>query len=239
MELTFLSVQATYAHVQIALFRKDICIDIISEQDARASSHLIPYFDKILKRNSLGIEDLNFIAIDRGPGAFTSLRTAVATINGIGLTHKVSVLGIDSLNALMRDVVQSVKAQSLAAQSATIVTLLNAYNNDVYFAIAKTEAKPVSGYKKIDALLADLKADSVQKFIFAGNGASLHKELIANTLGSKNIHHLDQETATAQSIAFLALERYQQGDTSCYRIEPNYVKSQYFAIQKPFNVPQI
>jgi hypothetical protein len=95
-------------------------------------------------------------------------------------------------------------------------------------------------YKKIDALLADLGSDTISgKIIFTGNGAMLHQELIMNTFGNRQIQNIPQETATAMAIALLALEHYQQDNIACYRVEPNYVKSQYFAIQRPFNVPRI
>lgn len=247
MESTFLSAQATYAHVHIALFKNSFCIDSILMHDARASSHLIPYFDQILKRNNVRLVDLDFIAIDRGPGAFTSLRTAIATVNGISFTRKVPAIGIDGRQALVLDAINTIKTQQAIAQPVTIVTLLNAYNNDVYYSI--TEVGPAtefkndlisSGYKKIEELLADLGTNWLSEgMIFVGNGAMLHQELIANTFSNRSIQIIQQETATADSIAHLALEHYQQDSTPCYRIEPNYVKSQYFAIQRPFNVPRI
>lgn len=246
MKLTFLSVQATYAHVHIELFQNEQCIDRISKQDVRASSHLIPYFDEILKRNNVSLEQLNFLAVDRGPGAFTSLRTAIATVNGIGATRKVQLIGVESLQALTLDAQEELAVKSTVGSRTAIIALLNAYNNDVYYAISILGSKgeilqdqSESGYKKINDLLATISSDTFPEIIvLIGNGVLLHQEAITTQLKNKLLQIISQETPTAGSIAHLAAKSYQQDTTPCYRIEPNYVKSQYFAVQPPVTMQQ-
>ncbi len=224
MNSIFFAIQATYSHVQLAVFKNSTCIEIIDNFQAKASSHLVTLAETTLQKNSLTLQDLDFLAVDKGPGAFTSLRVALATVNGIAFTRTISLVGVDGLDALVFDAEQAKK------QSVTLA-LLNAYGNDVYYAIKKpTVGLYEKGCKKIDVLLAELQEHTKNEpIVITGNAYSLHKALIHETLTSAHIVHHEQATASAKAIGILALE---QKDLT-FRIEPNYLKSQYFAIRHP------
>jgi tRNA threonylcarbamoyl adenosine modification protein YeaZ len=230
---TYITIQATYSHAHIALFRDNQCISTLSNLDAKASSHLIPYIDQLLSQNSLTINDLSFIAIDKGPGAFTSLRVAIATVNGIGFARKIPLVGIDSLEALTHGVIESIKSKATPPHP-IIIALLNAYNNDIYYQITKTESGECidKGCTKIDALLIQLQNNYPNiSIICTGNGYELHQELITTTLGNDmHIHHYPQSTPSVQTIGHLGLQKFLEEKEHVYKIEPLYIKSQYFAI---------
>ena len=54
----------------------------------RASAQLLPLIDQLLVQHECELSDLDFIALDQGPGAFTSLRVVLTTINGIAFAQK-------------------------------------------------------------------------------------------------------------------------------------------------------
>lgn len=233
MKYTFISTQATYSHINIALFKDNQCIASIEYQDSHASSHLILYFNDLLQKHHQTLEDLHFLAIDKGPGAFTSLRVALATVNGIAFTRKVGLIGVNGLDALIFDAQQSLSPDA----TITIVSLLNAYNNDVYYAILSRNCSPSheTGCIKIEALVAKLNDNcDNQKIIFTGNGFALHEGLIRTQLAYKYIIHHAQPTATAKAIGLLAMEQARQGIMPTYKLQPNYLKTQLFAVQRLF-----
>ena len=107
-------------------------VQVIKETNKKASSLLVPYIKQILEKNSLKISDLDFICADQGPGAFTSLRVTIATINGISFASKIPLIGIDGLDALNQETLSDVMLKKQGVPEILIV-LLNAYNNEVYF----------------------------------------------------------------------------------------------------------
>lgn len=233
MKLDFISIQATYSHVQIALFQHSTPCQIISHQDAKASSHLIVHAIDLLKQHNLTLSDLAFIAIDKGPGAFTSLRVAIATINGIAFGNKIPLVGIDSLEAITYETIKHVKS------SCFIVALLNAYNNDVYYqisAVTSAQSAPVileKGCKKIDLVLEKINnLCPEQPVIFVGNGFQLHQEIITNFFGNRITQAIPElSVPSAETIGILALEAFKKQKEHAYKIEPNYIKEQTFAIK--------
>jgi tRNA threonylcarbamoyladenosine biosynthesis protein TsaB len=237
MKPVFISIQATYANVHLALFKKDVCVARTSKSETRASSHLILFVEEMLSANHLRLADLDFIAIDKGPGAFTSLRVAVATINGIAFAHRIPLIGIDSLNALIYDVSEKVKSKQIPSLD-FILALLNAYNNDVYYALAQfddfTKHYEIrsNGCNKIDTVLALIQKDYVpRKIIGTGNGCAQHYDLIKDAFDDEvQIYHHQQATPTAEGIGALGLEQFLSEQTHTYKIEPHYLKSQYFAL---------
>jgi tRNA threonylcarbamoyladenosine biosynthesis protein TsaB len=239
MEPIFLSIQATYAHVQLALFKQNICIACLSKSETRASSQLVLLIDELLASHNLQLADLNFIAIDKGPGAFTSLRVAIATVNGIAFANHVPLIGIDSLDALVHDVAAQATSKQVPSHG-YILVLLNAYNNDVYYALAQFNATTqryetcLKGCHKIDTVLEQIKKDyAPREIIGTGNGCAQHYELLQKTFGKDVlIYHHQQATPTAETIGVLGLEKFLSEQAHTYKVEPNYLKSQYFALKR-------
>jgi len=232
MNIFFISIQATYSSASLSLFSNDVCLETALIGDARASSHLIPHLEALLKKHVLQLTDLAFIAVDQGPGAFTSLRVSLATVNGIAFGKRVPLVGVDGLDALGHDMVKL-----SAHASALFVSMLNAYNNDVYYAFYTSNNQVLTtvdrGVKKIEAVLADLSVHgATQPVIFAGNGAYLHRDMIYNTLGD-GVRFVEPvvSTATSESIGTLAFKAYQETSEIGFKVKPTYMKTQYFAIR--------
>ncbi len=119
------------------------------------------------------------------------------------------------------------------AQPYTLVTLLNAYNNDVYYEITTCLPSGIivqeKGCKKIDQVLDTTLTD--KPVLFIGNGAQLHQALIDTRFVNK-LQIAPISTCSAQSVGHLAYNQFKENpDILTYQIEPNYIKSQNFAIR--------
>ncbi len=232
-QCTFVSVQGTYNKIELALFNSDKCIDIFLRFDVKASSYLIPLLDELLQKNNLKIIDLSFVAVDRGPGAFTSLRVTLATVNGLAFARQIKMIGISSLDALNYQIEASFpKSQR---QCATLICLLNAYNNDVYYSISQQDSRiSLVGCKNIDLLLEDLptKAAENKTFLIAGNGAEAHRDRIIKKLANR-IQFIDPfiGVCSAESVGVLAYEKWLAGQNIVEQVQPNYLKTQLFAVK--------
>lgn len=54
---------------------------------------ILPMIDKILRKHSLGPEDLLEIKINAGPGSFTGLRVGLAIANALSFVLKIPING--------------------------------------------------------------------------------------------------------------------------------------------------
>jgi len=226
----YISIQGSFAPLQLALFKNDVCIDEQIFQDNRASSHLIPHIDQLLNRHAISLPDISFIGVDYGPGAFTSLRVIIATVNGLGYARNVPLIGIDGLEALCFEI----KAKSEIASIKTHVFMLNAYGGDVYYLITHdgNQIKKESGNAL--ELLQSLSRDyHKQQILFAGNAVSMYEKEIKDLFGASAVCPTSAgSVASVKTIGILAYKKFLAGDNKTFRLVPNYMKTQLFVVKK-------
>ncbi len=103
-----LIIQHTEQTVEIALFDNAQCRGSVAVEKSAASALLIPKIQELLTTNNLQLSDLDFIAANAGPGPFTTLRTILATVNGLGYAVSIPLIGIDGLDAMLDEVNPSI-----------------------------------------------------------------------------------------------------------------------------------
>ncbi|MEN9315868.1 MAG: hypothetical protein RIS35_2261 [Pseudomonadota bacterium] len=64
------------------------------------SRRLLPMIESLLRENNLAMSDLDAIAFDAGPGAFTSLRIGCGVAQGLGFALSIPLIPVGSLEAL-------------------------------------------------------------------------------------------------------------------------------------------
>ena len=236
-EKTFLSIEGSYSNLEITLFQNQKNIQTLSENNLKASSKLILAIDSILKQNKITLSDLDFIAVNQGPGAFTSLRVVISTVNGISFANKIPLIGIDGLDALSLQTLKEFDFINSITKPTMLISLLNAYNNEVYFSVNKiieNELEKIipNNYKKIDLFLDEIsKQFANKKILFTGNGTILHKGLIQEKFGSNAIFQKNiLQTPSAKQIGIMALQKSDQQKE--FKLKPLYLKSQAFIVKK-------
>lgn len=226
-----MSIQGTYHKVEVSLFSSSDCIDTISQVDVKASSHLIPMMSELLDKHGMCLSNLSFLAVDHGPGAFTSLRVTLATINGIVCARHLPIVGVSGLEAFAAQVYQA--NLPVDTTSSAIIILLNAYNSDVYFYVARPGHDSLIGCKNIHEFIEDtrLLLENVQ-IVWAGNGVTMHQESIINAFSplQTHIYHDPVGVCSAQSIGMLAYPLWLAGAASSHAT-PYYLKTQLFAVR--------
>lgn len=66
----------------------------------RQSALLVPTIDALMREHAVRYDKLDCIITTRGPGSFTGLRVALATLHGLALAHPVPVKAPTSLEAM-------------------------------------------------------------------------------------------------------------------------------------------
>ena len=64
------------------------------------SKFLIPLLKDSLEQSKLDIKKINYILISLGPGSFTGIRIGIAAAKGLGIPHKINILGYNNMNIL-------------------------------------------------------------------------------------------------------------------------------------------
>lgn len=225
----YASVQGSYKDFEIALFEKGKCLGLIKGDRVQASSRFLIFFQELLDRFGKSLEDVDFIAVNQGPGAFTSLRVIISSLNAIAFNSRVSLIGVDGIDALA---VETFKKEKTSGKR--IVSLLNAYNNEVFYGVyssnGSVELISDKGYKNIKMLLEHLSDNFYDKpIIFTGNGSILHKDLIIETIGECEFAGI--ETCSAKTVGEIGFSSFESGAKGEKYLKPLYLKKQTFAIK--------
>lgn len=67
------------------------------------SEKLLPYIDKLLKKNQVKPKQLKWISVNLGPGSFTGLKIGVSVANAFGYGLNIPVIGKDHLEGTTGD----------------------------------------------------------------------------------------------------------------------------------------
>ena len=125
------------------------------------SKYLILIIKKSLKRSNLDIKKINYILISLGPGSFTGVRIGVVAAKGIGLPHKIKVLGLNNMDVIAN----SIKQKTIKKK---IITKIKSKKNDYYYQVFNSGKKSI---KKISYFtIFDLpKIFANKNIIFCGD----------------------------------------------------------------------
>lgn len=216
----FLGIQHSYHGIDIALFDKQHVLAAVADDKKRASRSIITLIGQLLADHQLQLRDIPFIAVNQGPGPFTTLRVVIASVNGLSFATKIPLIGIDALDALLEE---------HASREITTIALLNAFTNDVYYAIkSNSQNLHEKGCKNITALLLEVhEAHPQQELYFIGNGALLHEALIKKIFGTRALYAQPlPEQCSIKQIGIMGYECWQQHKNITYQLLPRYLKIQ-------------
>lgn len=172
------------------------------------SQKLMPIIDELLSTLDLSMEDIDLIAVARGPGSFTGIRIGIATVKGLAHPRNLPIMGVSSLEGL---------AYNILYCSDIICPIMDARRNQVYTGAYKwvdhkletiIDEAPLS----INELMDQLK-ERDEKVIFLGDGVSKYKDEIVGTLGDKAVFapkYVNMQSAS--SIAQLSFNKINEGE---------------------------
>lgn len=214
----FLTIASTYDAVYIALFKDNTVVESIHEHKFEASKNLIVACNRLLNNNNLTLSDLTFIAVNQGPGPFTTLRTVITYANGISFASSIPLIGINSLHALLQEYADPAYPQT--------IVLLNAFGNDVYWATSH-----IIGCSAITAVLEQAENTYPQQTIrFIGNGAALYRQLIERQHAARAFFPSPiPEHCSVEQIGIMALEKWKNKQDISQQLLPLYLKDLSFA----------
>ncbi|GJL80832.1 MAG: tRNA (adenosine(37)-N6)-threonylcarbamoyltransferase complex dimerization subunit type 1 TsaB [marine bacterium B5-7] len=107
-----------------ALMIDDTIMERVEAGPNRHSSCLLPMIESLMADAGLILTDLDALAYDRGPGAFTGLRIGAGVAQGLAFTADIPVVGVSSLQTL-----------AMAAGVDHVLAAIDARMGQVYWAM--------------------------------------------------------------------------------------------------------
>jgi tRNA threonylcarbamoyladenosine biosynthesis protein TsaB len=225
---TLLSIETSANIGAVCVLRDGVATNEVVRDDAKLSAWVLPAIDRALQCAGVALADLDAIAFGQGPGAFTGVRTACATAQGLAYACAKPLYAVSSIHALAFSA-QVIKRQNTSA-SKSINVILDARMNEAFSAnyswAINTEPVAVSPttLSSIESF-APLETDDL-----VGSGALLVAKRRA--FSSQRIEAIQALTTAAedewaQSIARIALVRMARGESPIDPLEaqPEYVRN--------------
>jgi tRNA threonylcarbamoyladenosine biosynthesis protein TsaB len=176
---------------------------LLPRQQAQA---LLPQIKKLLADAGIELSQLDALAYGRGPGSFTGLRIAAASIQGLALALDRPVIPVSTLQAIAWSAHQQYFAKK-------VLTLLDARMDEVYWCAWQwLDQQPVAFIDEMlsppEAVMLDKLDD--QDWVLAGSGA-VFVERLPPLLRSCIQQELPEIRPAAGAMAHLAAQIWQAG----------------------------
>ncbi len=208
--MKILSIDTSTAAASAALVQDgNLCCEYILNDGKKHSEKLITLIDTVIKSCGMEASDIDVFACSTGPGSFTGLRVGASAIKGMAQALDKVVIGVPTLDGL---------ASNLWGYKGYVCPVLDAQRNMVYASLYDFETDDMVKIKDFHAIgITELMGElnSFDKdIVFLGDGISIFKKEIKESLGRAKFAPPGFVYPRASSVAFLAAYKYGKGEIS-------------------------
>ena len=158
------------------------------------------FIDAVFKEANLKPQDIDAIAVSKGPGSYTGLRIGVSAAKGLCFALNKPLISVDTLEAL---------GNQITIDSGCIVPMLDARRMEVYASVYNKDHVQV---RAIEAQILDEHSfkDFLEagKVYFIGNGVEKTKQIITHP----NAIFVENKLPSAKEMGRLANAKYKISD---------------------------
>jgi tRNA threonylcarbamoyladenosine biosynthesis protein TsaB len=203
----------------LALMAEERLLGEVSlESQGAYLTRLLPGLEGLLGSTGLHLEDLEAIAVSRGPGNFTGLRIGLATAKTLAFALGCPLVGLSTLETL---------AAQFPCQPLPVGVLIDAKRQEVYLGLYSCqEAEPQPLGEPVRLPVAALPQRLQPPLLLTGPGLTVYGDTLAGAL-HREIHWAPPEMRSlrAPTLARLARLRLQQGlTTPPQQLIPDYLR---------------
>ncbi len=220
-----LAIETTGPHCSAALINKDK--KIVSARSEDRLNHLkvlTPMIDHLLKENNITMDQIDAVAASQGPGSFTGIRIGVSTARAISQIKNIPCIPVPTLYAFAQGQIE-------IEENTMVCGVLDARRKQVYAnaCVGMTEvvcAAPYALEDFLDAVGTKAKETGVDNILFVGDGIKSYGQDILQYAEANGLKAEVKEVYQyAESVAKIALEKYNNGETVGYNdFEPDYMR---------------
>jgi len=198
-----------------------IALKELCEANFSHAEKLHPFVSDCLVEANLTFEELNAIAVSKGPGSFTGLRIGVSAAKGLCFALGIPLISILTLESL---------ANAISIENGYIIPLLDARRMEVYTTVFDKKHQSIKEtFNHIldkDSFSTYLEKD---KTYFLGDGAQKTSKIITH----KNAVFLENYYPSAKEMVPLSYQKYKDSNfEDVAYFEPFYLKDFYVTPSK-------
>jgi len=196
-----------------------------TREEKSHAKKLTIFIDQLLKEQNYTFDDIDAVAISKGPGSYTGLRIGVSTAKGLCYAKEIPLIAVNTLQAMAQGISQKIregKVKIEEIEKTILVPMIDARRMEVYSAFFNPQGEFVREVKA-EIITEDSYQDilSKQKMIFFGDGS----EKITDVVQNKNAVFLKDINPSATYMVKLANEAFQnQKFEDVAYFEPFYLK---------------
>ena len=203
-----------------------------SNTSLKHSVTLFNMINDLINKTKIKIEDLDYIAVSNGPGAFTGLRIGVAAALGLSYKDNIKIKYINTLESLNYCIDKRIN-KNYSDNKNYIVDLIYAQKNRLYINIYDIKRKRMMIKDSLIDLdefiiLYNKYLKTINNFIIAGDGYVLNKSELDKKINYKNN---ELYTQNAKLIVLMSLDNKYKNMTASINYvqkssaEINYLKN--------------
>jgi len=96
MSKTILAFETSISNCSVSLLYKNCIYNDNKICNKNQTQYILPMIKKILKKNSVCLNEIDIIAIPKGPGNFIGTRTAIAIAQGLSLGLRIPIISLST-----------------------------------------------------------------------------------------------------------------------------------------------
>jgi len=151
-----------------------------SDETKSHASMLTVFIDEILREYGVKLNELEAIAVSKGPGSYTGLRIGVSVAKGIAYGASIPLIGIDTTLSMFHGFAANKIKKQESDSDTFFCPMLDARRMEVYYALYNSEGKII---KDISAEVITAESfrefPSTQEILFFGSGSVKCREVIS------------------------------------------------------------
>jgi tRNA threonylcarbamoyladenosine biosynthesis protein TsaB len=210
-----LNIETTTKNCSVSIAEKGeiLAIKELNNGNYSHAEVLHPFIVAILKEANLTTNQIDAVAVSKGPGSYTGLRIGVSAAKGLCFAFDKPLISIDTLTSL---------SYSISIEDGIIVPMLDARRMEVYAAVFDKDHQQV---RQIKAEIIDATSFSEElekgNVYFLGDGSQKCKETITH----KNAVFIEDKFPSSKEMASLSYLKYKKNDIEDVAyFEPFYLK---------------
>jgi len=191
----------------------------IAEQGYSHAEKLHVFIEEIIKETGVPVQEIQAVAVSKGPGSYTGLRIGVSTAKGLCYALGIPLISVDTLQVL---------AKQVAIENGMIVPMLDARRMEVYSAVFNANHNKIMEVQA-EILTENSYAEITEAVYFIGDC----QEKCKTVLVKDNFQFLPEIVfPSAKEMSLLSYEKFVKNEfEDVAYFEPFYLKD--FLIAKP------
>ncbi len=219
--MNILAVDTSTSFGGVAVYDSERCAlaeHRVGRSTRQFSESLMEMIDLCLRNLSIGIGDIDCLAVTSGPGSFTGLRVGLSTVKGLSYSTGKPVITLSTLR---------VHAWMIPFHEGYVCPVLDARKKEVYSAMYQWEKDDYEtvlkeGVYTIEEVLKYIKKET----IFIGDGLNVYKDRIIDAIGNRALFAPQNMNGSLPStLAYLALRKAENKEyTNIETFSPEYFR---------------